>query len=92
MAIIVPNAGSVFSSAASVVGSADKWVWLGLTAPAGASASVMWYKGAAEVAGSELMPILTTCRTSALFGPYNSPNGVYAGCISGGCAIVWMKR
>ena len=48
--------------------------------------------GAAEVAGSEMMPIVATCRTSALYGPFNSPNGVYAGCIVGGCAVVWMKR
>jgi len=92
MAIIVPNTASLFATAASVVGSADKWVWLGFTAPAGASGCVMWYLGTAEMAGSEMMPIVATCRTSVMFGPFNSPNGVYAGCIVGGCAVAWMKR
>jgi len=52
----------------------------------------MWYLGTAEMAGSEMMPIVATCRTSVMFGPFNSPNGVYAGCIVGGCAVAWMKR
>lgn len=93
MAIIVPNTASLFASAASVVGSADHWVWLGFSATAGASGCVMWYRTSAETAGSEMMPMVATCRvTIGPVGPFNSPNGVYAGCIVGGSAIAWMKR
>ena len=93
MTIIVPNTGSTFSAAGSVLNAANHWAWLGfVTAPA-VSGCVMWYRDSASTSGSEILPIVIASSNGqpVMFGPYNSPNGLYAGGISGGCAIAWLK-
>jgi len=93
MAIIVPNTASLFASAACVVGSENKWVWLGFARSGTASGCVMWYRSGSEVAGSAMLPITSgSSGDTQMYGPFNSTDGVYAGCIVGGSAVVWMKR
>ena len=92
MAIIVPNTASSFTSAACVVGSENKWVWLAMATPIGASGCVMFFRSASATNGRELLPIVASPATNPTFqGPFNSPCGIYAASLSGGCAIVWMK-
>lgn len=91
MAIIVPNTASTFAAGACVVGSENVWVWLGLAVPISSSGSVMFYRSASATAGRELMPIVMgACQPTVMFGPFNSPSGIYAS-PTGGCAVVWMK-
>ena len=92
MAIIVPNTGSTFAAAACVVGSENKWVWLGFRTAIGASGSVMFYRTSTSTSGSEIAPIAASPgQTIIIPQAFNSPNGIYVGSITGGCAIVWMK-
>ena len=93
MAILVPNSGSTYSTAGCVIGSENKWVWLGFTPTPGGSGSVMWYKTSVSTSGSKILAIV--CPTNQTFiapVPFNSPNGFYAGEVSGGCAIAWVKQ
>ncbi len=92
MAIIVPNTGSTFSAAACVVGSENKWVWLGFRSTPTASGSATFYRGGSPVSGSEIYAV-SVCpgQPTVMSGPFNSPSGIYINGVSGGCAIVWMK-
>lgn len=93
MAIIVPNTASTFAAAACVVGSQDKWAWVGLSTPIGASGCVMWFRSGSGTAGRELLPITASPgQVIGPIGPFNSPCGLFAASISGGCALVWMKQ
>jgi hypothetical protein len=92
MAIIVPNTASTLSSAGCIVGSADRWCWVGLRTPLTASGSVTWYRSNSAISGSEMFPISLSPGMIYMYGPFNSPDGIFAAGISGGCAIVWMKE
>ena len=92
MAIIVPNTASTFGAAACVVGSENKWVWLGLRTPPTASGSATFYRTASPTSGCEMLALsLSPGGFSGMAGPFNAPCGVYINGVSGGCAIVWMK-
>jgi hypothetical protein len=93
MAIIVPNTASVFAAPACVVGSEDKWAWLGLSTPIGASGCVLFYRSSTSTPGKELLPIVA-CPAQVVgpLGPFCSTSGIYAAGVSGGCALVWMKQ
>lgn len=99
MAVIVGNAASVLDADAFVAGSdtttngqVGPWVWLGFSTPIGASGSVMWFLSASETAGNEFLPIALSPAQLKMEGPFSSCCGVYAACISGGCALVWLKE
>ena len=91
MTIIVPNVASTLAAAGSVVGSAGVWAWVGLQTLT-ASGSVCWYSTNTCTSGSELLSISLAAQQSAIFGPFNSPCGLYAAGVSGGCAVVWLKK
>ena len=94
MTIIVPNAASVYDAAASVPNSKNRWGWLGFQPNAGASGgSMIWFAGTAASAGSPLMPIIVASANGpVMFGPFNSPTGFFAACVTTGCAIIWLKE
>lgn len=89
--IIVPNTASTLAAAGCVVGSENKWVWVGLQTLS-SSGSVCWYQTNACTSGCELMAISLLSNQQVLYGPFNSPCGVYAAGVSGGSALAWMKR
>ena len=93
MTIIVPNAASVYDTAASVPNSKNRWAWLGFISAPNSSGCVVWYAGTAASAGSPLLPIVSACgRTPPMQGPFNSPTGFFAASVGGGCAVIWMKE
>lgn len=79
-----PSTGSIYSSAGSIPGSSalGKAIWLGFHACAGASGSVMWYRGGSLTSGCELLPI-TSCGGVDVFGPFFITEGVYASMVGG---------
>ena len=92
MAIIVPNTASSFTAGGCVVGSENVWVWLTFVTPITSSGSVYFFRSSTSQAGRELLPIVKgACEVAPMFGPFNSPCGIYCASISGGSAIVWMK-
>lgn len=94
MAIIVPNSASIFSAAACVVGSENKWVWLGLVTPISSSGCVCWSMGPSTTSAcNRLVAITSSPADTKMYGPFNSVTGVSAASLSGtgACAIVWMK-
>ena len=94
MAIIVPNSASIFAAAACVVGSENKWVWLGLTTAMSSSGSVAWSTGPSTTSAcSRIVTIVASAADTKIYGPFNSVSGVSAASLSGtgACAIVWMK-
>ena len=92
MAIIVPNAASTLSAAACVVGSSNKWVWIGFRTSITASGSATFYATSTCTSGCEMMSIAASPgQVIGLFGPFNSPNGISVAGVTGGCALVWMK-
>ena len=93
MAIIVPNTGSTFASAACVVGSEDKWCFFGFRTLPNASGSATFYRTASPTSGCEILSIsLSPGQATVIPQAFNSPCGVYINGVSGGCAIVWMKE
>ena len=92
MAIIVPNSSCNLTAAGCVNDSNNRWVWLGLSTPLTASGCVVWFRDTTNTAGCELLPIVASPGQTALYGPFNSPNGVYAGSVSGGSALCWYKK
>lgn len=93
MAIIVPNTASTFfNTNACLVGSADKWVWFAL-ASGSVSACVVIYQTNASTSGCEMLCLATTaCTVTPLYGPFNSPCGIYMKAASGGSLMAWMKK
>lgn len=91
MAIIVPNAGSTLVNSGCIPGSEDKWAWIGFQTQ-GASGSMCWYSTNTCTSGCELIAISLPAQQQVLFGPFNSPCGLYAAGIVGGCALIQMKR
>lgn len=93
MAIIVPNAGSTYSSEASVPNSANHWAFIGFQPNAGASGgSMIWFFGTAASAGSPVFPmVVASANGPVLFGPFNSPTGWFAASVTTGCAIILLK-
>lgn len=92
MSIIVPNSGSTFPNSGSIPGSRDTWTWIGLQTLT-ASGSVCYYDtDSGSTAGHEILAISLGAQQSAIFGPYNSPCGLYAAGVGGGCAVVWRKN
>lgn len=92
MAIIVPNTASTFAAAACVVGSQNCWAWVGFRTGIGASGSAAFYQGNTCTSGCELVSIAASPgQTIIIPQPFNSPCGIYAAGITGGCAIVWLK-
>ncbi len=91
MAIVIPNAASTLGSAACIPGSEKKFVWLGLQTLT-ASGSVTWYQTSTSTSGSELIAFSLSPQQTVLVGPFNSPCGVYAAGVTGGCALFQMKR
>lgn len=94
MAIIVPNTASIFSAAASVANSANKWVWVGLATPWATSGCVAWIQGPSTT-GCILIPLIcSACNNNTpMYGPFNAPCGISAASFGGtACAIVWMKQ
>ena len=93
MAIIVPNAGSTYSSDACVPNSANRWAWLGFMPSASQTTGCcVWYQTASPVSGCVLLPIVCGGgNIPNMFGPFNSPCGFYAACVNGGSAIIWLK-
>ena len=93
MAIIVPNSASTFSTPACVVGSENKWAWVGFATPIGASGCVLFYRSSTSQAGRELLPIVASpAQVVGPLGPFVSSCGIYAANVSGGCAVVWIKQ
>lgn len=94
MAIIVPNSASIFSAAACVVGSENKWVWLGITTPISSSGGVSWSMGPSTTSAcSRIVTIAASPADVKMYGPFNSVTGVSCASFggTGACAIVWMK-
>lgn len=92
MAIIVPNSASTFGAPACVPDSENKWAWVGLSTPMGASGCVMFYRSSTSAPGRELLPIVASpAQTIGPIGPFVSSCGIYAAMVSGGCAVVWWK-
>lgn len=92
MAITVPNTASVLSGSGQVASSFNRWVNLGFVTTPGASGSMMWFSGSSEAAGSPMLPIVLAVGQTMFMSPlFNSPCGLFAGCITGGCAIFWTK-
>lgn len=89
--IIVPNAGSTFLSSACLVGSKNRWAWIGFQTGS-AAGSCTWYQTNASTSGCELMGIALGAYDSVLYGPFNSPCGLYAAGVNGGCAVGWLKQ
>lgn len=90
MTIVVPNTGSLLSGAGAVTAACGCWSWVGLTTLT-ASGSVTWYRTNACTSGCEIIAISLAPQQSALFGPFNSPCGLYAGGVACGFAVVWIK-
>ncbi len=90
MAIIVPNTASIIDVSGCIIGSRDVWAWFGFQT-ATASGSCMWYQTAASTVGYEIMGISLSPMQQVLYGPFNSPCGLSAASISGGCAVVMLK-
>lgn len=91
MPIIVPNAASTYTTCQVIPLSANRWAWISFTPSVGASGSVMIYAGSATD-GSPLLPIV--CAAGQPFGPagpYNSPCGFYAACVTGGSVTFWLR-
>lgn len=91
MAIIVPNTGCTFAAAGSIPGAANAWAWIGLRT-AGASGSATFYRTTACTSGCELLSIALDANQVQMFGPFNSPCGLYVTGITAACAIVWLKQ
>ena len=91
MAILVPNTASVYDAAASVPNSANRWAWLGFLPGVGGSGSVNWFQGTAASAGSPMLPLVAANGQPVMLGPFNSPCGFFAACVTGGCAVIWLK-
>ena len=91
MPMFVPNTASTYSAAASVPDSANRFAILGFVPNAATAGSMVWYTGTAASNGSPLFPI-TACGTPYL-SPiiFNSPTGYFAACVTGGCAIIWLR-
>ena len=95
MAIIVPNSASIFGAAACVVGSENKWVWLGMVTPMSSSGCVSWAMGPSTTSACAriIALVASAATTTPMFGPFNSVTGVSAASLTAGaCAIVWMKK
>lgn len=90
MAIIVPNTASIIAAAGSLIDTADKWAWVGLVTPAGASGSANWFIGA-STGGCPLIRIFCPANDTRLFGPFNSPCNLSVAGISGGSPLLWLK-
>ena len=93
MAIVVPNSGSTYTSEASVPNSANHWAWVGFQPNPGASGgSMVWWMGTAASNGSPLLPIVVaSANVPFIFGPINSPCGLFAASVTGGSAIILLK-
>lgn len=90
MSIIVPNTASTLAAAACIPGSENVFAWVGLQTLT-ASGSVTWYRTNASTSGCEIMGISLAAQQQAVFGPFNSPCGLYAAGVNGGCAVVMLK-
>lgn len=90
MSIIVPNTASSLASSGCVPGSERVFAWIGLTTGS-VSGSVCWYATNASTSGCEIMGIALLAQQQAIFGPFNSPCGLYAAGVNGGCALVMLK-
>lgn len=91
MAITVPNTASVLSGSGQVASSFNRWVNLGFVTTPGASGSMMWFSGSSEASGSPMLPIVLAINGTYQSELFSSPCGLFAGCITGGCAIFWTK-
>lgn len=93
MSIIVPNTASILASSGCVVGSQNKWIWVGLLSAFGASGSATFFMGASS-AGCQLIQLANSaCNTQTMmYGPFNSACGVSVGNLATACAVVWMKQ
>jgi len=91
MAIIVPNTASSITANGCIVGSENVWAWIGLRT-AGASGSATFYTTTACTSGCELMSIALSPHQVTMFGPYNSPCGLYVTGITTASALAWLKR
>ena len=90
--VTVPNTGSILSASGQVASSLGRWTNMGFVATPGGSGSMMWYSGSSEASGSPLFPIVCASGHQTFMSPlYMAPCGLFAACISGGCAIIWVK-
>jgi len=87
----MPSTGSIYDASGSVPGSSSlgKAIWLGLAVPAGASGSVMWYRGGSPVSGSVFLP-LSSCGGAESWGPFFLMPGVYV-TVSTACALYYTE-
>lgn len=93
VAIIVPNSASTFfDKNTALVGSADKWVWFAL-ASGSTSACVVIYQTNASTSGCEMLCLaIAASVVTPMYGPFNSPCGIYIKAASGGSLMAWMKK
>lgn len=90
MPIIVANTASTLAAQTCVVSSENRWAWYGFQTLT-ASGSVTWYRTGSPTSGCELIAISLSPMSQVLYGPFSSPNGLFAASIGGGCALVQLK-
>lgn len=92
MPIFAPHAGSTYSTEASVPNSQNRFALLGFVPNPATAGCMVWSMGSSCANASPIFPI-TACGTPYFAPvPFNSPCGFWAGCIVGGCAIIWLRN
>lgn len=90
--VTVPNAASIYTAAACVPNSKDRWVSVGLMPSVGASASAVFMVGSALASASPLLTIVCAAGQPYQSPIFNSPNeNIMIASIAGGSAVVWLK-
>ena len=76
---LAPTSTCVLTTSGSVVGSAGKYVWLGLIAPVANTACAAFYRSASPTLGKSLWSLAASPNTSTpMVGPFNvGASGVY---------------
>ena len=88
----IPYSASQTTVSGCIPQSLNADVWLGFVTSITASGSCTFFRSSSEVAGSIMCSIVASPGRFE-FIPYvfNSPNGIFAGCISGGSAFWWIN-
>ena len=91
MPMIVANSGSTYTASQAIPNSANRWAWFNLVPNIGASgASAVLHLGSTSAAASPFLPLIVASGPmQGMFGPFNSPNGFFAACITTGSLVFW---
>lgn len=92
MPLLIPNSSSTISTSGSVPSSQGKNVWLGLQTLTASGSCTFYQTTAGCTSGSEMFSISLSPMSLQVFGPFNSPCGIYIAGIGGGCAIYMVRK